>query len=350
VGRRLESRAGQIGLAVGLLGWALLGGGAGCIPSPQQPGCLDNASLQIATPSLLDYSYPVVDHTIDARGVDWVGQYTYGVDLGGPGTGCFVGGRIEGTWSQADSWDLYHARKALPNGLEGRPLIVEQLHVANYGDGVAIELAAPCPNGSPSWLVLRDSHLEDMHDDAVESDGLCSAEVEDSLLDRVYVALAFRNRLSDPNRNGSGNTVVVRDNLIRMHSFANNYLGYTEHNGIWKWARQGKGPKLSVRNNRFLAFDAPPGGTLLPFVNKVVSCTNNVLLFAGSEADWQAALLTGCDIQGDDGLCDGERLLALASCYTAVTKPDTQSEADFLAAHWDPYVASWKASHAADDE
>jgi hypothetical protein len=46
----------------------------------------------------------------------------------------------------------------------------------------------------------------------------------------------------------------------------------------------------------------------------------------------------------------GERLLALSSCFTVITKPDTQSEADFLAAHWDPYVATWKAAHGADDE
>jgi len=95
---------------------------------------------------------------------------------------------------------------------------------------------------------------------------------------------------------------------------------------------------------------APERGNLLPYVNRVVSCSNNVLLFAGSEAEWQQALLGGCDDEGDDWLCDGERLEALADCYTVVTKPDAQSEADFLAAHWDPYVSAWKAAHTADEE
>ena len=53
---------------------------------------------------------------------------------------------------------------------------------------------------------------------------------------------------------------------------------------------------------------------------------------------------------GDDGLCQGERVLALSSCFTVITKPDTQSEADFLAQHWDPYAAYWKAASGADDE
>jgi len=105
-----------------------------------------------------------------------------------------------------------------------------------------------------------------------------------------------------------------------------------------------------LRRNRFLAFDAPSNGALFPFVSRVVGCSDNVLLFAGSEAEWQQALLSGCDNDGNDGLCDGERMLALADCFSVVTKLDSESEADFLAAHWDPYVVAWKASHAADDE
>jgi hypothetical protein len=346
-GQRAELGA----IACALVAWALLGGGAGCLgPPPQPPGCLANASLELPSPAQRIYEYGVPAHTVDARGVDWVGESPDGVDLEGPGHGCFVGGRIEGTWSPADSWDLYHGRKAMPAGLGGRPLIAENLRALNFGDGVALELATPCPNGSASWLVLRDSLLEDLHDDALESDGLCSVEATGNLIDRAYVAFAFRNRESQPNRDGSGNTVTLRSNLLRMHAFEGTYQGQPGHRGIWKWARGGRGPKIIVRGNRFLAFDAPLGGTLLPFVNRVTACSDNVLLFAGSEAEWQQALAGGCDDAGDDGLCDGERLLALASCFTAITKPDTQSEADFLATHWDPHVAAWKASHSADEE
>jgi hypothetical protein len=227
---------------------------------------------------------------------------------------------------------------------------VEQLHVINTGDAVSLKPSVLCPNGSPAWLTVRKSLLEDIHDDAIESDRLCAARVEDNLMDRVFVPLAFRNRSSDPNRKGSSNVVQVWRNLIRLHAFASNYQGQTTHGGFWKWAHGGRGPKISVRDNRFLAFDAPLHGGLFPYVSRVVSCEDNVLLFAGSEAEWQQALLGGCDDEGDDWLCDGERMEALADCYTVITKPDTQSEADFLAAHWDPWVADWKATHLADDE
>lgn len=332
--------------------WAALGIGFGCLSTPPAPpkGCLDNASLVAASPGQAVYDYPVQKHTVDARGVDWIGQALYAVNLEGSGSGCFVGGRIEGSWNPADTWDLYHDRFALPIDVTGRPITVEKVHVLNTGDAVSLKPGAPCPSGSPTRLVVRGSHFEDVHDDVVESDWLCSADVEDNLMERVYVPFAFRNRSSDPYRDGSANLVDVRSNLIRLHAFPNNYHGQTSHNGVWKWAHDGRGPTIVVRKNRFLAFDAPSNGALFPLVDKVVGCSDNVLLFAGSEAEWQQALLGGCDDDGNDGPCDGERMLALANCFSVVTKLDSESEADFLAVHWDPHVVAWKASHTADDE
>jgi hypothetical protein len=296
------------------------------------------------------YSYPTSNHTVDARGVDWVGQVPDAVIADGAGAGCFVGGRIEGTWDPADSWDLYHDRFGLQIETAQSPFTVEELRVVGTGDAVSLKPSVLCANGSGAWLTVRNSLLEDIHDDAIESDRLCGARVEHNLIDRAFVPLAFRNRSSDPYRNGSKNTVQVWNNLIRVHAFANNYQGQTTHGGFWKWAHGGRGPKVVVQDNRFLAFDAPFRGMLFPYLNRVTSCENNVLLFAGSEAEWQQALLGGCDNDGDDGLCDGERLLALADCYTVITKLDTESEADFLATHWDPYVAAWKDTNSADDE
>ena len=342
--------AGPAVLFAALMAWTLVGGGFGCAPTPKSPSCLDNASRTLASTAVRVYDYPVPQRTVDARGVDWVGQVDWAVRLTGAGSGCFVAGRIESTWDPADSWDLYHTRFGLPIEVQQSPFVVEQTHVLNNGDAVSLKPTVPCPNGPTTWLTVRQSLFEDIHDDAVESDGLCSVQVEDNLIDRAFVALAFRNRDADPTRDGSASIVKVWSNLIRAHSFPSNYLGQTSHNGFWKWAHGGKGPRISVRDNRFLALDAPPHGTLFPFVNRVISCENNVLLFAGSQAEWQQALAGACDDLGDDGLCDGGRLLALSDCYTVITKADTQSEAAFLATYWDPYVATWKSTHTADDE
>jgi hypothetical protein len=295
--------------------------------------------------------YDTLGKVVDARGIDWAGQQRHGIELEGSVGGCFQGGNIAGTWNPAATWETFHLTAALSVDSLGQPMRVHATRARNYGDAVSIEPDVPCPNGSlKPWLYVRANHLEDVHDDAIESDGLCSVEIADNLIERTFVAFAFRNRSSDPDRNGTANTVTVDGNLVRMHAFPQNYDGQTVHGAIWKWAHEGRGPRIVVRNNRFLAFDAPVLGGLLPYVNRVESCQNNVLLFAGTEAEWAQALAEGCDDQGDDGLCTGERLLALSSCFTVITKPDTQSEVDFLAAHWDPYVATWKAGHSADDE
>ena len=337
----------SIAFWAGLLGWTFVSGGFGCFSSPKPPDCLDASSLLLASDAERIYDYPVPKHTVDARGVVWEGQVLDAVVANGAGSGCFVGGRIESNWDPADSWDLYHDRFGLSINTAAIPFTVEALHVLGNGDGVSLKPTVPCPNNSPIWLTVRKSLLEDIHDDAIESDGLCSALIEDNLIERAFVALAFRNRTADPLRNGSNNTVTVRKNLIRAHAFDNNYQGQTAHNGFWKWAHEGHGPKIVVRDNRFVAFDAPPHATLFPYVNRVSNCANNVLVFAGSEEEWQQALLGGCDHEGDDGLCDGERMQVLAGCYEVITKLDKENEDDFLARNWTPYVDSWRDSHSA---
>jgi len=341
-------------LLLALLPWTLFGGGAGCLssrpPPPTElcPGPVHKTVLANGASDayLLDYPATVVD----ARGVDWVGQARHAVELEGPLGGCLQGGRMTGTWDIASTWETFHLTAAVSVRTEASPVRVHAGHFQNYGDGVSIEFYVNCPNGAfDPWLRVRANHFEDIHDDAIESDGLCSVEIADNLIERTFVAFAFRNRSVEPNRTGHINLVTIEGNLVRLHAFPQNWNGITVHGGFWKWAHGGQGPKVTVRNNLFLAMDAPRG-ELFPYVNRVQSCKDNRLLFAGTEAEWTQALAGGCDDDGDDGLCDGERLLALASCYEVITKPDSQSEADFLAAHWDPHVAAWKASHLADDE
>ena len=343
------------GLSLALLGWVLLGGGGGCMsaaPPPPTELCPGPVTkLVVASSGTRTYVYDYPGMIVDARGVDWVGQNNQAVELDGAIQGCMQGGNATGTWDPAAPWTTYHLTAAASVRADGQPMRVHAFHAKNYGDGVSIEPYVPCPSASHKpWLYVHASHLQDLHDDAIESDGLCAVEISDNLIERAFVAFAFRNRSSDPNRNGSGNTVVVDGNLVRLHAFPNNFQGQTTHGPFWKWAHQGHGPSVVIRNNRFLAFDGVAGGGLFPYLNRVLTCENNVLLFAGSEAEWAEALEGGCDFLGDDGLCDGQRLVALSNCYTVITKPDTQSEASFLATHWDPYVASWKASHIADDE
>jgi hypothetical protein len=347
------------GLALLLIPWLLYGGGSGCFTvnrssGPPSLSCPSTPFLSVADPAVVEYFYNAPGALVNAHSVDWIGDANpgAGVELMGPQSGCFEGGSITGTWDPSSLWDTYHLTAALSLNSPSQPIRVKSVHVRNYGDGVSVEPEVPCVNGSTNpWFYVHGSHVEDIHDDAIESDGLCSAEIADNLFERVYVAFAFKYRASDPNRSGSNNIVTVSGNLIRAHSWPNNYKGRPEHNGFWKWSHGGRGPRVRVRNNVFLAFDPPPpGSTLFPYVTRVSSCEDNQLLFAGSEAEWAQALAGACDDAGDDGQRDGERLLALSHCFTVITKSDTESEVNFLATHWDPLVADWKLSHTADDE
>ena len=340
-------------LLLALVPWTLLGGGSGCLgggtPAPPTELCPGpDLNHILASPGTEGYVFGYPGTVVDARGVDVVGQLRHGVELSGNNGGCYQGGSITGTWDIAAPWETYHLTAAVSLRSDASPNRVHATHLRNYGDGVSIEFYVPCGAFS-NWLSVRANHMEDIHDDAIESDGLCSVEIADNLIERTFVAFAFRNRVTEPNLSGSFNNVTVERNLVRLHAFAQNYNGIPVHGGFWKWAHEKRGPRVVVRDNLFLATDAPHG-MLLPYLNRVQSCSNNRLLFSGTEAEWAQALAGGCDNDGDDGLCDGQRLLALSYCYDVITKPDTQSEIDFLATHWDPHVASWKASHLADDE
>jgi hypothetical protein len=347
------------GLALLLVPWVLYGGASGCFskPPPAWPpslSCPSTAYFANADPAITEYFFNVPGSLLNAHFVDWLGDPTpgAGVSLEGPDSGCIEGGSITGPWDPSSTWETYHLTAGLSVDSPSHPIRVKSVHVSNYGDGVSIEPGVPCPNGATQpWLYVHGSHIEDTHDDAIESDGLCSVEIADNLIERTFVAFAFRNRSSQAGLSGRNNIVTVRGNLVRMHAFENNDDGQPGHNGIWKWARDGRGPRIVVRDNVFLAFDASPNGTsLFPFLNRVKSCENNLLLFAGTEAEWSQQLVGSCDDHGNDGLCDGERMLELSDCYTVITKADTETEADFLATHWDPLVANWKLSHSADDE
>jgi len=349
------------GLVLLLAPWVLLGGGSGCLKPvksggswPPSQSCPSSIFLATATVGERIYFFDQPGAALYAHGVDWLGDPApgSGVSLRGSEFGCMEGGHITGPWDPVSVWETYHLTAGVSIAADKHPMRVKSVHVENYGDGVSIEPWAPCLNGQTQpWLYVHGSHIQDTHDDAIESDGLCSVEIADNLIERTFVAFGFRARESEPYRTGANNVVTIRGNLVRMHSFPNNWSGQPEHNGFWKWEHESRGPQIIVRDNVFLAFDNPPTRAgLFPYLNKVIQCENNMLLFAGSEAEWQAALTSSCDDMGDDGLCDGERLLALSDCYTVITKSDSETEADFLATHWDPLVEAWKAAHTADEE
>jgi hypothetical protein len=166
-------------------------------------------------------------------------------------------------------------------------------------------------------------------------------KVIDTLIERAWTPFASRFR-SGYDIDARGEVFEVRQTLVLMHIFPNTYKMKGGHGTFWKWPHSGLGPGFIVTDSVFVGEQG--GGLLFPLVDQLVECRNNTLLWAGTPADFEDVLDDGDD---SDGLDNRGRMAALSHCYTVIVKPASQTKAAFLAQHWDPLVAAWKATHAA---
>ena len=317
-----------------------------------QTTCLEDATkVESADRSQTDYDFDRADRAVDARAVHWIGTPGHALKLDGIKPACWIGGDVEGPYREdsvfACQWIhcpdnlcpcpclAYHRTAGMRVDVEA-PAIVEDLRVSDYGDGIERSEFA---NREP--LIVKGVYLHDIHDDAIENDWGASITVLDSLLERVNTAFASRPRLGEV-VDASDRIFEVRDSLVLLHSFPNSYLMRPGHGKFWKWPKDGTGPNTIVTGNTFVVTDYGDVG-LLPLADQVLECADNALLWAASSSsfdDW----IEDPEV-GSDGLTPEGRAEALSDCFTFIVKPDAQSQADFLAEHFDPLVAVWKESH-----
>jgi hypothetical protein len=315
--------------------------------------CPDGAaSAEVATAERRSYEGQTHGHSIDARGVVWRDVPGHALRLGGTSSLCLSGGHVAGPYPEDAVYECtplhcpggscpepcwaYH----LTSGVSVRAsaaTVVEDVRVSNYGDGISQERTA-----SRSDLTVRRAYLHDLHDDAIENDWGATVRVFDSLLERVFMAFASRQRRST-NIDARDRVFEVRNNLVQLHEFTHSYKLKEGHGGFWKWGHEGKDPRFIVTDNVFVAH-RKTNGLLFPLVDQVIECRNNTLLWAGTTEQWEKELGAHSD---SDGLDARGRMQALSHCYTVIVKASGQSQADFLAQHWDPLVREWKATHPA---
>ena len=307
-----------------------------------KPGCLATSSSVTTLSGTSKTDFTGSNLGIDARAVTWTGTDAFLMHIDGGSNVCWLGGRINGTWDQQNTvWDTYHSTAAFY--IYSDRTTVEDVYVRNYGD--AIRTRDPLA----SWTVRR-SYFEDIHDDVWEDEDHASMLLEDNYVERAYVAVSTRN--SDTSVNGSNNLIDMRKNLIRLHSFAHNYQEQVGYQGVFKYDKDGRGPKISMTNNMILAVGKKnsSGITLFPYVNKTVACSGNTLLYMGTASEYNEAMSKG---DGSDGMgSDAARLVELnrrfPGCFKVVVKPSTQSNDQFLAEQgWTTAVTNWKQSHLA---
>jgi hypothetical protein len=315
--------------------------------------CLSSArTSERASSAARDYSMDSSTHAVDARGVIWTNIRDHALFVDGT-AGCWTGGNIDGPYPEnavyecssehgytgGTCWD-YHTTAGIQVEA-GTPLVIEDLRIRDYGDGV--DLAEESGN-----VVIRRGYFSDLHDDTVEDDwGTHSVTVEDSLFERVFMGLAYKRR-SGAGDCASGRVFALRDSLVQLHRFTNSYKQKSGHGGLFK-DDEGCMPEFRVTDNVFLMGPVAGSGQVqFPPIGRTTECRNNVLLWQGTLAAYEDMLDTG---DSSDAGSNGERLdwlnRSFNGCYTVIVKPASQSASAFLAQRWDPLAAEWKATHPA---
>ena len=212
------------------------------------------------------------DTTVDALGALWLQTDNWPISFGGGAGGCFLGGRVIGTYEQSTPWDTFHHTGGL--NFTNRNFTISGLRVHNIGDGIRVRAGA-------DKFRVTGVHLSFIHDDCVENDQLYTGVVEDSLLDGCYVAFSARPSSGD-SADGHDNTETFRNNVVRLEPMPTVYKGRAPGNGgFFKWDDSGRGPKLVVKDNVFRVDQRPNHQTLGLPEGYDVQCSNNVVVWLG---------------------------------------------------------------------
>lgn len=236
--------------------------------------CLDGSRVTSVTGRRKDrYTETVAGgETVDATGAVWLQVDNWPISFGGGGGGCWVGGRVIGTWPQSTPWSTFHHTGALD--VTNPDFTVTGLRVHNIGDGIRIR------KGARDFRV-DGVHMSFLHDDCVENDQLYSGTIEHSLFDGCYVAFSARPSKGD-SAEGRRNTMTFRDNVVRLQPTPTVYKGRAPGTGgFFKWDQSRRAPKLVVEDNVFRADQRPNHQDLGLPKGYEVQCRNNVVVWLG---------------------------------------------------------------------
>ncbi len=212
---------------------------------------------------------------VDATDASWFALDDTLIKIRDSNDFCLHGGLVEHDFALDAPWDDSHSARSMrlynsPNA------IIEDVHFNNSGDGISIFA------GSEDFTI-RNTLFTDMRDDAIESDDLQGGVIEDTLIESTYVGFAARPR-SDNTFDGSGNTWVIQDTLIRLRPQIGVYKGVSPGTGgFFKWDELA--PQIQVHDSIFradqltnhqdLGFD--PDG-------KLAGASNNIVVWLGEGA------------------------------------------------------------------
>jgi hypothetical protein len=185
---------------------------------------------------------------------------------------------------------------------------VSGIRIDNYGDGVRFLRKA-------TDFTIEGAHFQYIRDDCVENDWLHGGAVKDTLLDGCYSAFSSRPYRGQGDRlSGRDNVVSITNTLVRLQPMDRVYRNrgvIPGHDGFFKWHKGS--PRLTLQDNVFRADQRANNVGLAVPSDKVISCSNNVMVWLGP----------------------GPYPATLPSCFRITTDKKV----------WDRAVEDWKRRH-----
>jgi hypothetical protein len=212
---------------------------------------------------------------VDARQASWTDAGQKPVRAGAGQGSASRAASSRAAYAETVSWSTMHDTYALQ--VYGARPVVEAVRIHNYGDGVGLDASAD------GWTI-RDAHLSFVRDDCIQNDYLLNGLVDDVFLDGCYVAYSARSSALPDSVDRSANVVTVRGSLWRLQRMPTTYEGTTnEHKGFFKLDKDGTSPRMALHDNVFIADMVVNGDgmTMFPPLDKIASCSNNVVVWLG---------------------------------------------------------------------
>lgn len=205
---------------------------------------------------------------------------------------CWNGGKVLGMDPAEVTWceNKRSPDTSCPNGgrngaglsfaVESGTAVIEGARLHNVHDGINVM------HGKDGAFVIKEVWLTHVRDDCIQNDRLAGGVVQDSLFDGCYTFFSAVNPKSGQNRND--NAVLIRNNLVRLEAQTGPFRDCSPNNrGHGRFFKNYKhhSPWLHIHDNIFFVEETPnerPESILGFNPNKLASCSDNIVLWAGT--------------------------------------------------------------------
>lgn len=198
----------------------------------------------------------------------------YPLSMSDAGNTAIIGGIFLGHVPQDSDWRYTYCNSAAVHIRRSPNVVVDGIRITGAWDGIRASVGS-------TDLLLKNSWISDVRDDAVENDYLYSASVEDTLIDGSFQGISVKASGADV-RDGTSGALALSGVLLRLREYP--YRGQSRFGALTK--NGAMPPAIEIRNS-VVAIDYR-GGTTWPDYwsrswSRLVRSRNNIFLWLSDQ-------------------------------------------------------------------